>query len=37
MLLYGSDKPNVDSTVLEYIPYETASESKGSLQLKTRK
>jgi hypothetical protein len=30
MLLYGSDRPNQDSTVLEYIPYETADAKTGS-------
>jgi len=36
MLLYGSDRPNQESTVLEYIPYETASASSGSFSAENK-
>lgn len=36
MLLYGSDRPNQDSTVLEYIPYETASAVAGSFSAENK-
>ncbi len=35
-MLYGSDRPNVDTTVLEYIPYETGSAISGSFSGKNK-
>lgn len=36
MLVYGSDRPNEESTVLEYIPYETSSATPGSFSSKNK-